>query len=255
MKAPVVIIGLGEMGGVFARGFLRCAYPVYPVLRGMDQATLAAEIPAPELVLLAVAEGDLQPALAGLPGAWRDRLVLLQNELLPGDWQAHGLEPTVISVWFEKKAGIDARVLVPSPVFGPKAGHVAAALDALGIPVNVLDSEQRLLFELVRKNLYIVGTNVAGLKTGGTVEELRRDHRALFEMVVGEVLRIQERLTGRQFDADALMHAVYAAFDGDPAHRCMGRSAPARLERALTQAAQFGLDVPTLKEIQAGLSA
>ena len=48
-----------------------------------------------------VADGDLHPVLEQIPQAWRDRLGLLQNELLPRDWQAHQLiNPTVISVWF-----------------------------------------------------------------------------------------------------------------------------------------------------------
>jgi len=34
-----------------------------------------------------------------------------------------------------------------------------------------------LLYELVRKNLYILTINIAGLKTGGTVGELWGKHR------------------------------------------------------------------------------
>ena len=57
MKSPVVIIGIGEMAGVFARGFLRSGYPVYPVTRDVDMQELAGKLPEPALVLLAVA-GD-----------------------------------------------------------------------------------------------------------------------------------------------------------------------------------------------------
>jgi len=39
------------------------------------------------------------------------------------------------------------------------------------------------------------------------------------------------------------------AFNGDPEHGCMGRSAPARLERALMLADEHGLDLPGLKQI------
>ena len=38
---------------------------------------------------------------------------------------------------------------------------------------------------------------------------------------------------------------------GDLQHKCMGRSAPARLARAIQQADQAGLKVPKLREIQA----
>jgi len=34
MNPPIVIIGIGELGGVFARAFLYAGYPVYPVTRG-----------------------------------------------------------------------------------------------------------------------------------------------------------------------------------------------------------------------------
>ena len=56
MKDPVVLIGVGEMGGVFARGLLRAGHPLYPLNRGDDADALAAELPQPALVLLAVAE-------------------------------------------------------------------------------------------------------------------------------------------------------------------------------------------------------
>ena len=82
---PVVIVGMGEMGGVFARGFLRSGCPVFPVTRQMNASLVAEELPDPELVLLAVAEADFAPVIEGVPNVWRDRLVLLQNELLP--WQ------------------------------------------------------------------------------------------------------------------------------------------------------------------------
>ena len=45
MKAPIIIIGIGEMGAVFARGFLRCGHPVYPVTRHTDITRLAQDIP------------------------------------------------------------------------------------------------------------------------------------------------------------------------------------------------------------------
>jgi ketopantoate reductase len=250
MKTPVVVIGIGEMGSVFARGLLRTGYPVYPLARGEDLAEAAGELPDPELVLVAVAENDLHGVLEQLPSAWRSRIALLQNELLPRDWEQHGLaHPTVISVWFEKKPGQDAKVLIPSPVYGPQAGILAACLAAINIPSRVLENRSELLFELVVKNVYIVTTNCAGLVTGGSVSELWSAHREFAEAVAREVISIQESLTGRSFDADALINGMLSAFDGDPDHRCTGRSAAARLKRALQQATAAGLEVPHLREI------
>lgn len=248
MNTPVVLIGLGEMGGVFARGFLRLGHPVHPVLRGTDMDQMATELPAPEAVVVAVGEKDLPATLEAVPQAWQNRLVLLQNELLPADF-AHLPEVTVISVWFEKKPGMDFKVILPSPAFGPRAPLLEAALATLGIPVRVLASEGELLFELVLKNLYILTTNIAGLRTGGTVGELWRDHRKLARQVAEDVIRLQETLTGETFDHRALIDAMLAAFEGDPEHKCKGRSAPARLERAIEHGRREGIDLPTLAQI------
>lgn len=252
MKSPVIVIGIGEMGSVFARGLLRSGHPVYPATRDTDLAALAQQLPSPELVLVAVAENDLHPVLQNIPVTWQTRLALLQNELLPDDWQRYGYSnPTVISVWFEKKKGQDVKVLIPSPVHGPSASLLRDSLASLDIPARVLASEDELLFELVVKNVYIVTTNCAGLVTGGSVSELWRDHRELAEAVANEVIEIQQSLTGRSFDAPGLIKSMLVAFDGDPDHKCMGRSAPARLARALEQADAAGLAVPRLREIAA----
>lgn len=254
MSKPVVLIGMGEMGGVFARGFLRCGYPVFPLLRGMDIQQQAEQIAEPELVLVAVAENDLHPVLEHIPEVWRDKLLLLQNELLPMDWQKHHINrPTVISVWFEKKKGQDAKVIIPSPVYGPKAQLVHDALASIDIASLVLDNEAQLLFELVVKNLYILTTNISGLETGGNVGELWAQHRDVAEAVAKDVVAIQQALTNETFDVQSLTAAMLVAFEGDPQHMCMGRSAPGRLQRALLLANEKGIDVPKLQAIASGL--
>lgn len=254
MHQPVVVIGIGEIGSVFARGLMRLGYPIVPVTRQMEMAAVAAEVKAPEAVIVAVGEKDLHATLAGLPDAWRDRLILLQNELLPHDWRQHELGtdaegPTVISVWFEKKKGMDAKVVIASPAFGAHAPLLKRALGSLDIPVRILEDEAALLNELVLKNLYILTTNIAGLEAGGNVRQLWLDHNDLATAVAGDVFDIQEYLTGRELDRPALIEGMLAAFDGDPEHKCMGRSAPARLQRALSIADEAGLDVPTLRRI------
>jgi hypothetical protein len=170
MKSPVVVFGTGEMGSVFACGFLRTGHPVYPVTRHSDIRAAARQLPTPLVVLVAVAEDRLHGILEILPASWQGRVALLQNELLPQDWERYGLvRPTVISVWFEKKRSQEVKVLLPSPVHGPHAGLLRDCLASLDIPARVLDSEQELLFELVVKTVYIITTNCAGLITGGTV--------------------------------------------------------------------------------------
>lgn len=252
MEKMAVMIGLGQLGRVFAGGLLKTGHGVVPVNRGDDPAAVAARVPDPDLVMVSVGENDLHPLLAALPDAWRNSLGLLQNELLPRDWEAHGIaDPTVISVWFEKKAGTDAKALLPSPVFGPQAERLVAALDAIGLPARVAPDADEFLWELVRKNLYILTTNIAGLEAGGDVGALWRDHRGLALAVATDVLDVQEWLTGRSFDRERLMAGFREAVDADPAHGCAGRSAPARLTRALHQADAAGLAAPTLRRIAA----
>jgi hypothetical protein len=249
LKPPVVIIGIGEMAGVFARGLLRLGHPVYPVTRQSgDLASLARAIPVPTMVLVAVGESDLATVLEVMPEAWRDRLALLQNELLPGDFAAL-TEPTVISVWFEKKKGQDSKVIIPSPVYGKHAQAVADALESIGIAARVLADEAALLHELVLKNVYILTTNIAGLEVGGNVGELWEKHNSEATAVANEVIRLQEVLTGETLDHDALIDGMVAAFEGDREHMCMGRSAPARLQRALVLAAENKLSLLMLERI------
>ncbi len=252
MHKPIVIIGIGEMAGVFAHGFLRSGYPVYPVTRAMNLNEVAASLPEPELVLVAVAESDIHQTLATLPATWRQRLALLQNELLPRDWERAALpQPTVISVWFEKKAGQAAKVLIPSPAFGQHAPLIQAALARVEIPCHSVDNEAALLYELVRKNVYILTTNIAGLVAGGNVAELWQHHEALARAVASDVMDIQQHLVGQALPRERLIEGMLEAFEGDPEHKCMGRSAPARLARALAIADDAGLEVKTLREIAA----
>ncbi len=254
MKEPIVVIGIGEMAGVFTRGFLKRGYPVFPMLRGDDMAAEAKALVKPALVLLCVGEGDLHAVLEQLPAQWRDRLGLVQNELLPRDWQAHSLtNPSVVSVWFEKKKGHEFKVLVPSPVYGPAAPIIEESLESLGIPSWELKSETELEFELVRKNVYILTTNIAGLSLpeGTDVDALWNEHRPLALEVAKEVMDIQFKLIGKELDRSRLLDGMVEGIDGDLHHKCMGRSAPGRLQRALHHADLFGLAVPRLRAIAA----
>jgi len=247
-KSPIVVVGIGEMGSVFARGFMRLGHPVYPVTRDTDINALANQLPDPQLVLVAVGEATLQDTLKSIPSQWSDKLALLQNELLPKDY-AHINNPTVISVWFEKKKGQDSKPLIPSPAFGPQAQLLVDALNTLDIPARSVASADAMNFELVVKNVYIVTTNIAGLRVGGDVGTLWKEHESFARDVAHDVIDIQEALTEQTYDRDALIAAMLEAFEGDLEHKCMGRSAPARLERAIAHADNFGLNTPTLRAI------
>ncbi|MGO9445825.1 MAG: hypothetical protein ACLPXB_13755 [Thiobacillaceae bacterium] len=248
----VIIIGLGQLGRVFAGGLLRTGHSIIPVRREDAITAVAQNCPAPGLVLVAVAEPDLHAVLTALPEPWRGRVGLIQNELLPCDWEAHQIkDPTVVSVWFEKKTGMDARPLMPSTVAGPKSAPLVAALRSIDLPACQVDTGEALVHELVKKNVYILTTNIAGLKTGGTVGELWAAHETFARRVAHDVIDIQDSLTGGHQDREALIANMVEAFRCDPQHQCAGRSASLRLKRALSLADQAGLPVPTLRGLGA----
>ena len=60
MKNPVFVVGIGAMGGVFARKFLRTGHPLYPLARETQTGEPAKQLAEPELVVIAVAEKDCQ---------------------------------------------------------------------------------------------------------------------------------------------------------------------------------------------------
>ncbi len=251
---PAVIVGMGEMGGSFARSLLRLGHPVIPVLRNTTVDEVAAEYPDPLLTLVTVGEADLDASLANLPAPWKRNAGLVQNELLPRTWIAHGIvDPTVAVVWFEKKPGRSETPIIPTPISGRGAAMLVDGLARIDVPAFVVESDAELLYELVRKNVYILTVNIAGLLSGGDVSDLWNNHRRLATEVATDVVAVQEWLTGEELDLDRYIAGMVEAIEGDPDHGATGRSAPARLARAITHADEAGLAVPKLREIAAGI--
>lgn len=234
------MVGIGEMAGVFTRGLLKLGHPIFPVTRRMDMDKVAKAIYEPALVLVAVGENDLHPTLEKIPAPWRDRLGLLQNELL----RAIGCNTTSATPpW--SRSGSKRKRARTTRCWCP---HRSTARPQ---PVWELKSEEELTFELVRKNVYILTTNIAGLAlpAGATVDTMWQQHQALAREVADEVMDIQFKLIGQELDREKLITGMVEGIDGDLAHKCMGRSAPGRLTRALQHADQFGLAVPKLRAI------
>jgi hypothetical protein len=123
-------------------------------------------------------------------------------------------------------------------------------LQIIDVPCREIAAGQ-ILFELVRKNLYILTINITGLRLppGATVSELWNAHRDLAEAVSGEILDIQDWLTGTRLPRERLMAGMVEGFDGDPNHICTGRSALKRLRRSLAVAREAGIELPVLRQI------
>ncbi len=76
-KKAIIVIGIGEMSGVFTRGLLRAGYPLIPITRDMDINEVARQVEDPEMVLVAVGESDLGPLLEQIPLQWKNKVALL----------------------------------------------------------------------------------------------------------------------------------------------------------------------------------
>jgi hypothetical protein len=248
---PVVVVGLGQMGGVFAHAFLRAGHPVYPVTREASVGEVGERVLAPALTMICVAEADLEAALASLPMRWRVSVGLLQNELLPRDWEAHAIaDPTVAVVWFEKKKTTPVTPIRPTLVAGPQAAMVVEALRSIDIPAEAIESGEPLVHALAAKNLYILTANIGGLATGAdTVGELWREHRVTAEAHFDEIFSVQRHLAAAELPRDELLHDVLDAVAADPDHKAKGRTARARLLRTLEHARTAALSTPRLAEL------
>jgi ketopantoate reductase len=255
VKQPIIVIGLGQIGAVFAKGFLRIGHPVYPIIRGDSLVDAIKRTPDPIMVLVAVREEDLQPVLNQVPPAWHKHIALIQNELVPSVWEDAGIQtPTVVTVWFEKRKGKAPNAYFPSMIYGPQADLIANVFDKLNLPFEIIKDEQEMIFELVRKNLYLISKNILGLALEGTVGEIWEQNRELFEKVADEVFLIQCDLVGFNLDKQRLFSRLAKDIETLPDAGTTGSSAAARLERMLQHATSTALDVPTLQEIQMSIS-
>lgn len=247
----VLLVGPGQLGRVIAGGLAACGVSVDAVLRGEAIAPTSAH----ELVLVAVGERDLESALAAIPTSHRDRVVLLQNELVPASWETHAIvDPTVLVVWFEKKKGRAIQHVRDTEIAGPQASLFVRALDAMDVRANETPPSE-LTRALVVKNLYIVGANVLGLALGGvTTGELVSQHRARTERVLRDVFAIERsRLrSDAALDEDDVIRRTLDAFLADPSHGTLGRTAKERLDRAIGRARAASVATPELDAI-AGL--
>lgn len=248
VRAPALVVGLGQLGTTFACGLLRRGVTVVPILRRSAVEEVLARYPDPSLVLLAVGELDLGPLLDGWCRRFADRLVLLQNELRPTEWERRGLSrPTVAVVWFEKKPGRSPRALLPTLVHGAHAELLVAALSDLGLPSEIESDPEQLVFALVLKNLFVLGTNICGLMVGGDTGTLLREHQPLLDRVTSDLLGYETAQFGRSLPETALRIKLESALLADPSHACAGRSARSRMQRVLAEARRLGVPMPNVE--------
>lgn len=248
--ASALVVGMGELGGVFALALLRRGIGVIPVLHGTSTESVIEHCPTPMLCIVSVGEEALPGVLDSGLRRYADRWVLVQNELRPSEWEHRGLPtPTVAVVWFEKKPGRDVRSLVSTPVYGPQANLVVTVLTALGLPAHVEADPERLVFELALKNLYILTMNFGGLAHDTDVGSLWHDHRSVVDQICDEVLELEAAQMQQTLPTSSLKLELERVITADPRHLAAGRAARKRLARTLTAARRLGIRTPILDEI------
>ena len=67
--------------------------------------------------------------------------------------------------------------------------------------------------------------------------------------VAGNVIDLQESITGKKFSRERLRKGLVAGLNGDPHHKCKGRSAHGRLIRTMEAADAAGLKLETINDV------
>src|SRR5690349_4273352 len=113
----LIVMGLGELGQLYASAALKRGVRVTPVTRAIRPDEALKEAPVGTPILVAVGEADLDTALQSLPKDRLDSVVLLQNELFPAHWRRYTEHATVMVPWLLKKKGEPLLVARSTPVF------------------------------------------------------------------------------------------------------------------------------------------
>ncbi len=247
----IVVFGVGQLGQLFGSGALRAGMRVTPVTRSSDPEAVLARLPTETAVLVAVGEEAL-PGVLDVLGPRGAQAILLQNELFPSSWQARGYTPTVMVPWLLKKPGVALTVPRPTSLFGAQAALASTLHEALGIPYEVLPNAPALQQALVDKYAFILTINALGLLRDRTLAIWLAEDPLRVRAVADEAARLGARLCGATIDRERATHAVLEGMRGLGTMSARGRSARARVERALAHAAQLDVEVANLRDALAG---
>lgn len=244
------VIGIGQLGQLYAGGALRLGLRVTPLLRGQDRPAFYDALPPGTPLLLSLPEDALAGEVAQVPAARKDDVVLVQNELFPTQWRALGLaNPTVLTVWLSKKKSRPVEVARATLAHGPFARLFVQIHEALGLPARVATDESELLQDIVAKYVFILTINALGLVENLTLGEwLKRDPEGV-RALIAEAARLGSWHAGQEVPPERLTPAVLAAMEALHGYPARGRSAGERLARAQRDLAEATIAAPRLLEI------
>lgn len=241
-----VVYGLGELGQLYGAAALRAGYRVTPITRASDPRRVLEALPIDVPVLVAVGEEELDGVLELLGKERGSSAILLQNELFPSAWRRHDAEPTVLVPWLLKKRGTKLMVARPSPVYGRHAELVGELHRALEVPLVALSHEHALHQALVEKYAFILTINALGLQRDRTLALWLQEDPQRVQALAHETAQLGAVLCESEIDLSACERAVAAGMRALGNISARGRSAEARVLRALEHGNRIGLELPEL---------
>ena len=241
------VIGLGNLGRLYAGGWLRAGYAVHPIGRRTDARAVLNGLPERTPLLCAVGEASLANAVEAVPPARRGDLIFVQNELFPEDLQRLGTpDATIAVVWTLVKAGFPLILGRRLAVTGPQEEAFAEACAALEHPVL---AGAPIGWECATKYAFIVAMNALGLLRADTLGAWLADDPERVEALIADACRVAlARIGAPETDLARAVAEVAEGVEGFRALPCRGRSSAARVARALNTAETLGIHIPALRD-------
>ena len=255
LKRPnAAIVGMGQLGRVLGEGLLCSGWTVTAFRRHERDYDSVNPV---DMAVIATGEDDLGQELSSVPSSWlNSKTVLLQNELLPTQWESRSVvDPTIFIVWFSKKPGEVIREYRPSLLHGPLSKEISIAMNSVGVKTELLENNSELITALVVKNTYIWAQNIVSIALKDPLaSSVLAKYRGVLDSVIDEVISVQESSIGQSLDRSLIIKEVIEVISKDADKKLGGRVARARLERLVKLATSIDVAVPTLFEIKARLS-
>jgi hypothetical protein len=242
----LLLWGVGELGRFLGGAALRANMRVTPITRATQPENAFSQLPSDTPLLIAVGEAELDAVLARVPEGRKGAVILLQNELFPAHWQAHQVQPTVLVPWLLKKRGEPELVGRATRVFGVHARLVEELHQILGIACEPLPDAQALRQALVEKYTFILTINALGLVRDLKLGEWRIQDPERVEKLARESARLGAARAESSIDEAACVASTFEAMERMASIAARGRTAGARVARALDEANKHGLVLPEL---------
>ncbi len=232
------VIGVGQIGGVFAQGALRLGARVQAFTR-QRPLTSQDQLEPDELIVVSTPEGEHERVFAAIPESLYSHVCLVQNELL-----LIGAEQLTSAnwgmIWFSKKAGTGIDVCGTNAFVGPQAEAFAEVLRASNLEAETVRAAERGRIA-AEKYAFILALNALGLLRESSFEKRSLvseflAEKALIEDLVKESCRLSA-LCNHLDDLNTASHRKVSEGLKALAHLpAGGRSSRQRIERGYQRA-------------------